>query len=250
MIQWKSSVTAIAALSLMSVALPARTEAAYLIMPSDPDNAAFRSLVAGFLGEAVDYYDASAGTPTVTELQAYKGVFTWTNSTYSNSTLLGDNLAAYVDGGGRVVLGAFTTYASGSHLGGAIMTSAYSPVTSPTGSNAFISDSYSGDGVTSLWTGVASYGAFYRDNVILQGTGILDGTFADGSIAAAYRPDGLVVYLGGMETLTQTTGDSARLLANALQGVSAAEVPEPATFGFAGLGLAILGVVTRLRKKA
>ncbi|MCX6592522.1 MAG: hypothetical protein NTZ56_13450 [Acidobacteria bacterium] len=42
------------------------------------------------------------------------------------------------------------------------------------------------------------------------------GIFADGSIAGAWRPDTLMVYLGGIETLRPTVGDSAKLLANAL----------------------------------
>lgn len=236
------------AAAVMTVAAPVAS-AAYLIIPSEADNAVFRGQVAGFLGDTVDYWDASSSTPSLAQLQAYSAVFTWTNQSYANSTLFGDTLADYVDGGGRVVLGAFTTYTSGSFLSGRIMTSGYSPVTSPSGTNAFSNSNYAGDGLTALWDGVGSYGATYRDNVILQGTGILDGTFGDGAIAAAFRPDGMVIYLGGMETETQTTGDSARLLANALGGNDGAAIPEPASMGLMAVGLFALGLVAHKRKQ-
>lgn len=247
----KTTVTTVALLLCAAFAAAPGARAAYLIAPSDDDNPVFRAQVAGFLGDTVDYLDARSATPTLAELLAYDGVFTWVNDGYANSTAFGDALADYVDGGGLVVLGAFTTYTVGNFLDGRIMTSGYSPVVSPGATNAFASSTYTGDGVTSLWNGVGSYGATHRDIVILQGTGILDGTFADGSIAAAYRPDGKVIYLGGMETLTQTTGDSAQLLANALGSpITGGAVPEPASFGLAGLGLIIVGAASRLRKRS
>jgi hypothetical protein len=190
----------------------------------------------------VTYLDTRTTTPTVAALSAYDAVFTWTNSAYANATAFGDNLADYVDGGGRVILGAFVTYTSGNSLGGDIRTAAYSPVTSPSGSNHFSFSPYAGDGTSALWTGVGSYGAVYRDFVTLQGAGIADGHFADGEIAAAYRPDFAVIYLGGMETLTNDTGDYARLLANAVHASGRQEhVPEPVSlllFCVGGAGLA------------
>ncbi|MBI4930395.1 MAG: choice-of-anchor D domain-containing protein [Bacteroidetes bacterium] len=57
----------------------------------------------------VDIFDARNGTPTLAQLQAYDAVLTWTDYSYSNSTLLGNNLADYIDGGGGVVAAVFTT---------------------------------------------------------------------------------------------------------------------------------------------
>ncbi|MGE3852481.1 MAG: Ig domain-containing protein, partial [Planctomycetota bacterium] len=56
----------------------------------------------GILG-TVDTFDHVQGTPTVAAMQAYEVVLLFTVSTPQNSTLLGDNLAAYVDAGGNVV---------------------------------------------------------------------------------------------------------------------------------------------------
>jgi hypothetical protein len=221
----------------------------YLIAPSEEDNASFRSAVSAFLGGAtVDYFDARSGTLSVASLANYDAVFTWANFAYSDRVAFGDNLADYVDAGGRVVIGAFTTYTLGNYLSGDIMGAGYSPVTSPTGSNHFFTSSYAGDGTPLLWSGVSSYSATYRDYVILQGAGILDGTFADGEIAGAYRPDLGVIYLGGMETIGGTGGDAARLLANAFGASQAAPVPEPASVLLLGSGLAIIGLGARQKR--
>lgn len=246
--------------SILVPMAPTASAGTYLIAPSDPDNASFRGQVAGFLGSTVDYYDAESGTPTLAELSGYDAVFVWANRSFADSNAYGDVLADYVDAGGRVVLGAFTTYSSGNDLGGRIMSSGYSPVVSPGGGNYFALSDYAGDGTSSLWTGVSSYAAYFRDDVVLQGTGILDGTFIDGSIAGAYRPDGRVVYVGGMDTSEDgTSGDSARLLANALgsplgtpsdDGGGDGAVPEPASIGLAGLGLLVIGFSSKRKKRA
>lgn len=217
--------------------------ASILIAPSEADNPAFNVAVAAIFGDTVTYLDARSSTPSVAALSAYDAVFTWANYSFADETTFGNNLADYVDGGGRVILGAFSTFTSGNSLGGDIMTAPYSPVTSPSGTNHFSFSSYAGDGTSGLWTGVGSYGAFYRDFVTLQGSGIVDGHFLDGEIAAAYRPDFAVIYLGGMETLTSNSGDYARLLANAVhvEATAPPTVPEPVTlllFCAGGAGLA------------
>ena len=76
---------------------------------------------------------------------------------------------------------------------------------------------YDGDGVTVLHTDVDDYGIGMIDTgVMLQGAGIEDGTYGDGTIATAYRPDFKVVYLGGTgDPAFSPTGDWATLIANA-----------------------------------
>jgi hypothetical protein len=56
---------------------------------------------------AVDIYNATAGTPTLAQLQMYDVVLTWSNNSYSTAATMGDVLADYVDGGGSVVVAVF-----------------------------------------------------------------------------------------------------------------------------------------------
>ena len=52
---------------------------------------------------SVSYINVQITTPTLTELQAFDAILVWSNYHYSNSSLLGNNMADYVDGGGGVV---------------------------------------------------------------------------------------------------------------------------------------------------
>ncbi|MFI5164216.1 MAG: choice-of-anchor D domain-containing protein, partial [Bacteroidia bacterium] len=65
----------------------------------------------------VDIMDVQSTTPTLSQLQAYDAVLTWTDYSYQNSTLLGNVLADYVDAGGGVVTAIFTT-GNWSRIGG------------------------------------------------------------------------------------------------------------------------------------
>ena len=61
----------------------------------------------------VDLFYAGGGTtPTVAQLQAYDSVYIWSDGTFTNPTLLGDNLATYYDGGGQVVISMFALASS------------------------------------------------------------------------------------------------------------------------------------------
>src|SRR4051812_35916621 len=59
-------------------------------------------IATGLLG-TVDTFNVNSGTPTLAQLQAYNAVLLYRNSGYSNPITLGNNLAAYIDGGGGVV---------------------------------------------------------------------------------------------------------------------------------------------------
>src|SRR5439155_27091845 len=48
--------------------------------------------------------DATMVTPAVNALQAYSAVLVWSGASFKDSVVLGDNLATYHDGGGRVVI--------------------------------------------------------------------------------------------------------------------------------------------------
>jgi hypothetical protein len=192
---------------------------AILYAPSDADDPAFRAAIAALTGGTVDYFDANAGTPTAAQLAGYQAVYTYASISYSDRVLFGDRLADYVDGGGKVILSVFCTFTTGWSLGGRIMTAGYSPVTSPAGTNHLSLSAYVGDGTTSLHAGVLAYDNTFRDFLVPQGPGIVDGHYADGEIALAYRPDGRVVYVNGTGAITYAgAGDWAQIIANAASG--------------------------------
>jgi hypothetical protein len=187
-----------------------------LYCPSEADDPGYRAQIAALTGDVVDYFDTRIANPGAALLNTYDCVYVWANYAFFDNVGLGDQLAAFVDQGGTVILGSFCTYTSGNYLSGMIMTAAYSPVWSPSGTNHFVSSNYAGDGTTCIHTGVTFYECTYRDYLTLQGTGIVDGHYVDGEIAHAYRPDFKVIYSNGSGGAPLSgTGDWARLVANA-----------------------------------
>jgi hypothetical protein len=250
---------------------PASAPTTILYAPSEGDDAAYRAAISAAAGGAtVDYFDASAGTPSAALLATYTGVHVWANFAFADKTTYGNNLATFVDNGGDVVMGAFCTYTNGNSLGGTIMTSAYSPVWSPSGSNHFSFDTYTGGACSCLFAGVTTLGGTYRDILALQGAGIRDGQFpSDKEIVQAYRhhPGGSVgdvVYCNGAGGFPlDSTADYPVAIANGLTcdpgqtGVSAAATfrgssascgltPNPADYTVSSLpvvGSSFVGVV-------
>jgi hypothetical protein len=204
-----------------------------LYCPSESDDPGYRAAIAAITGGVVDYFDTRVANPSADVLATYDCAYTWANYAYLDNVGLGNLLAGFVDGGGSVVLGAFCTYTSGNYLSGAIMTAAYSPVWSPSGSNHFLSSPYAGDGTTCIHSGVTSYECVYRDYLATQGGGVVDGHFVDGEIAAAYRPDYKVLYNNGSGALQLgCSGDWARLVANSCACDGEPPVPvEESTWG-------------------
>jgi hypothetical protein len=210
-----------------------------LYAPSEDDDPVFRAALSAFLGGPVDYFDARGATPTVAQMAAYDCVHTWVNSPYANNIAMGDNLADYVDGGGRAILGVFSTFTGGNFLAGRIMDPGYSPVDSPAGTNHYSFSSYAGDGSARFHNGVVSYGGTYRDFLVVQGNGVVDAHYLDGEIAVAYRPDLGVIYVNGSGPVQLApVGDWARLIAN----TCVAAVPEPSALLLALFGLVAIAV--------
>jgi len=187
-----------------------------LYAPSQPDDPNFRaalSLACG--GATVDYFDARYGTPTVSLLSTYDCVMTWANYAYNDVNGFGNNLADYVDAGGKVILGQWCLPTAGNHLGGRIMTSAYCPVTASTHSTG----TYNGDGIDCVHDGVTAYSTYYLDICTL-----LPGNFSDGTLmlptggntlSVAWRPDRRVYYSAGNLGLDYgNTGDWPQLTCN------------------------------------
>ena len=76
----------------------------------------------------VDYFDASAGTPSLATLSSYDSVLTYSNYTPLNAVALGNVLADYVDIGGRISISTYL-FSTPWEIKGRIMTSGYSPLT-------------------------------------------------------------------------------------------------------------------------
>jgi hypothetical protein len=186
-----------------------------LYCPSEADDAGYRAAIGAAAGGAtVDYFDTRVATPSVATLLQYDAVYTWVNFAYLDSTGFGNNLAAYNDAGGNVALGVFCTFTSGNSLGGTIMTAAYCPVDSPFGNNHFTSSSYVGNGTTCIYNGVTTLTCTFRDFLVTQGSGVVDGNYADGEICHAYRSAGgpgagSIVYSNGAGAI-QLPGSSGQ----------------------------------------
>lgn len=224
-----------------------------LYAPSQSDDAAYRAAIAAITGGTVDYFNASAGTPDLGLLSTYDVVYTWADMSYADNVAFGNNLAAYVDQGGVVILGAFCTYTSGNYLSGTIMSPGYCPVVSPTGSNHFTSSDYAGDGTTCIHDAVTAYECQYRDILALQGDGAQDGSYLDGEIAHAYRPDFHVIYSNGSgHTALGCSGQWAQLVANAGScGLDFQAIPTLHTWGLAAFGgLLLLAGLIFMRRRA
>ena len=166
---------------------------------ADNDAPGYRAAISAAAGGAtVDYFDASAGTPTAAQLAAYDCVYTHPNFAYADRVLLGNRLADFVDAGGKVILGVFCAIPeaqfAGTALSGRIMTPGYCPVVATGNSILFAGSPYAGNGTTCVHYGVTAYDNQFRDVLGLQGNGRQDGSYADGNISLAYRP--LSVLLG------------------------------------------------------
>lgn len=189
-----------------------------LYAPSEADDVAYRAAIAAAVGGTCDYFDARNDTPSVALMSGYDCVYTWANFAYANNVLFGDNLAAANDAGVDVVLGVFCTYTTGNFLSGQIMTPAYCPVVSPLGNNHFSTASYAGDGGTCIYNGISTLSCNFRDFLVTQGNGAVDGTYTDGEICGAIRPNpgggaGDVIYNNGSGALALGCGGDYALMA-------------------------------------
>ena len=135
-------------------------------------------------------------TPTLADLQKYDVVFVWTDDNFTDPDAVGDVLADYVDGGGRVVIAAFSTL-SNNNLGGRFDSGDYlptglgeEPVASVQTLQADLPDDPLLAGVTSFESGSSSYHAY-------------DVSVKDGSTLVAHWSDGspLVVTRGNVVEL-------------------------------------------------
>ena len=194
----------------------------------------------------------SLATPTLVDLQQYESVFVWSDCQFANGAALGNVLADYVDGGGRVVLASHVWWPSSSggavslDIRGRFASGGYNPIRngssgisicgSPTHwSLNRINNDPSYDG---LFDGVNNFTVCGIDNSV---------GFAPGSTAIATTTPNqfypLVAVKGNVVALNffpvqlgvqggSYTGDGARLIVNALQfGLAPANDPPTANAG-------------------
>jgi len=164
------------------------------------------------IGEDVDYFDPRAATPDVALLSGYGMVVTWVNYALLDNVAMGDNLAAYVDGGGKVVLGQWCLPTAGNSMAGAIMGSGYCPTTG----NTWEAGSYNGDGTECETDGITTLQSDYFDVASLVSGAVSDGTFNNpgNSLATAWRADQMVFSSPGNTGTTYGTGEWADLACN------------------------------------
>jgi subtilisin family serine protease len=154
-------------------------------------------------------------------LLQYDVVVLASNYYFAKPKKLGNNLADYVDAGGRVILLGATFHAGGDWaLDGRIMTAAYSPlaVVSYTYSNWTDAISFENhpitQGVTSLSTKLYAY------SVAPQGNGQALGLYDTNYLIGAYNPDKPIVVINVFPQDALWSGDLIRLVGNALDWVA------------------------------
>jgi len=170
----------------------------------------------------LDILDGRTSTPNVDYLLQYDVVVLASNYGFADSSTLGNNLADYVDAGGRVIILESTFNAGGGWaLDGRIMTAAYSPLAVVSyhccynWSNAISFENHPiTQGVTSLSTMLYAY------SVAPQGNGQPLGIYDSGYLIGAYNPDKPIVAINVFPLDGYWSGDLIRLVGNALDWVA------------------------------
>jgi hypothetical protein len=191
---------------------------ALLYAPAGFDSPSFRAAVAELLGAPVDYFDAYSSTPTVRYMMNYTAVMTWADCGYASATVMGDNLADFVDAGGRVILGQGCRQSDQDYyLTGRIMDDpAYCPVLAC--STSFEEGRYHSDGILCPHDGPYGVVGAHRAGNIDVVTVLAPGACTDGTIGSSYdavwNSTGLLWYSPGNTGGRLGSGDWDRLTAN------------------------------------
>jgi FG-GAP-like repeat len=158
---------------------------------------------------AVDLFDATAGTPTLAQLQNYNIVVPFSNSQFSDGATLGDRLADYVDGGGIVVQYGFSHYGPGQPFGinGRWVTGNYNPYNYSTNvvSTPFTLGSFNAG--HPLMAGVTTLNSDFQNVVTLAAGSTQAAAASNGNSLVAFRPVsgghttvGVTAYVGAAST--------------------------------------------------
>jgi Putative Ig domain/Kelch motif len=163
---------------------------------------------------SVDVFNANVATPTLFELQRYNEVVTYSNNLYADGVTLGNNLADYVDGGGKVVESFGAIYTGPHELGGRWLTGNYDPVIHSTNLvfGSFTLGTY--NAANPLMSGVSSLlSANYIGPPGLAPGGNDVARWNNGDFAVASRC-GIAVLTGYLGDSGGPFGDAAKVIVN------------------------------------
>ncbi len=147
--------------------------------------------------ETLDGFDARYATPTLAQLQAYAVVITWSDAVYQDPTGIGNLLADYVDGGGKVIN---LMSSIGTHylaMGGRFMEQAY---TALNGAIYLVSNSCLGtyNAEHPIMAGVPAICDYFRlDETYLTVGSEEVARWQDGELFVAAKTDRTVVSIAG-----------------------------------------------------
>jgi hypothetical protein len=152
---------------------------------------------------AVDYFDASSGTPTLAQLQPYNIVVPFSNNPYSDPVAMGNVLADYADGGGVVVGLNFDWYGPPFGLAGRWITGGYTPFNSgPTHFTTSCLGTYTMSHPLMQGIPAGSLCAFFRHTLTLSAGAVSVASYQDNEQLCAYKTNnghtgvGINAYLG------------------------------------------------------
>jgi hypothetical protein len=164
----------------------------------------------------VDFFNSGgggSGTPDLALLQQYDTVVAYSNCPFVDPVTLGNNLVAYMQGGGVVVAFNFS-WASGASIQGAWLSGNYSPFNTP-GTNNFVNGTLGTCTNAQICSGVNTLSASNRQTLTVAAGATLAGTWNDGTPLMAYKGQavGVSAYVGDFSCCW--SGDFARIILNA-----------------------------------
>lgn len=183
-------------------------------------------------------------TMTLANLDDYKAVLFFTNSSDGSDSLNGNVLADYANLGRPLVLATFAwANQGGNTLAGRIISENISPVVL-NGSSAYSTVTMASNDASIFLTGVASVGGYYHDRVTAVTGATIRATWSDGTPLLVTKGNVVAVNLFPDPTASNSpTGDYQKLFANALYYA----VPEPSTYALMAVGV---GLIFWLRRRA
>jgi Zn-dependent metalloprotease len=183
---------------------------------ADTESDLFVNQLRAVEGIELDLLNAISSTPTVEALQTYDAVIVASNSSWSDPKLLGDNLASYVDLGGKVILlVASICDIPGLALEGKIMTPEYIPLEQgPADYNIGTAPTFENHPITDGITTLDCFIPVYTTQVTECGSSL--GTYSSGTLVGAYNKNNSIVVINVFPAESYWQGDLVPMVTNAI----------------------------------